>query len=175
MVSQWVFCVIQYLYYRRMLGRHLLFTICPLPPCVSIASKRQKKVADESSVWLGLGGSKGFCRKNAEQSEKTEAVDGRWLCVCVCPTRGECARLPVLCHILHCTMYIVYQPMHKLQPGVNVHDCLYNKSNCYSNVKPCTNSDVQCTHHAQSWKSNWLLLSQTRNGKMEALFQKHLA
>ena len=29
--------------------------------------------------------------------------------------------------------YIVYQPMHKLQPGVNVHDCLYNKSNCYSN------------------------------------------
>ena len=59
---------------------------------------------------------------------------GLWLCVCVCPTRGECARLPVLCHILHCTMYIVYQPMHnKLQPGVNVHDCLYNKSNCYSN------------------------------------------
>ena len=147
MVSQWVFCVIQYLYYRRMLGRHLLFTICPLPPCMSIASKRQKNVADESSVWLG--GSKGFCRKNAEQSEKTEAVDGRWLCVnCLSTnaqtsTRGKCAQLPV-------------QQVKLL-------------------LKPCTNSDVQCTHHAQSWKSNWLLLSQTRNGKMEALLQKHLA
>ena len=147
MVSQWDFCFIQYLYYRRMLGRHLLFTICPLPPCMSIASKRQKNVADESSVWLG--GSKGFCRKNAEQSEKTEAVDGRWLSVhCLSTnaqtsTRGKCARLPV-------------QQVKLL-------------------LKPCTNSDVQCTHYAQSWKSNWLLLSQTRNGKMEALFQKHLA
>ena len=117
MVSQWVFCVIQYLYYRRMLGRHLLFTICPLPPCVSIASKRQKKVADESSVWLGLGGGKGFCRKNAEQSEKTEAVDGRWLCVhCLSTnaqtsTRGKCARLPVQ----QVKLLLKCQTMHKLR------------------------------------------------------------
>ena len=76
-------------------------------------------------------------------------MDGRWLCVCVCPTRGECARLPVLCHILHCTMYIVYQTMHnKLQPGVNVHDCLYNKSNCYSNHAQTQMCNAHIMHKA---------------------------